>query len=354
MSDAPSLYTRLGGYDAIAAVADNLLPRLQGDELLGRFWAHRGAQDNHDKMAAFATLYEVLTTFSLVAAPILPFITEEIYQGLVPPVSPDAAASVHHGDYPTADGSAIDVDLETAMDSVRTVVTLGRGLRKREELRVRQPLPSVTIVTRSQTQQAAIESHRDLIAEELNVKIIDVHADEAGLVDLSAKANFKVLGPRFGAETKAVASEIASLSHEQISSLMDGETVHAGDHAITAGDIVVNRSPREGTVVASEGSLSVALDCALTEDLRVEGVARELINRVQGLRRELNLSVTDRIAVAWASSDDIVGDAFDAFSDQIAAEVLATEISMDETIDTAHIDLGSTSVQLDVRANRAS
>jgi isoleucyl-tRNA synthetase len=314
-----------------------------------RFWAHRGAEDNDDKMAAFATLYEVLTTFSLVAAPVLPFVTEEIYQGLVPQVSPDGPASVHHADYPIADTSAIDVELELAMDTVRTVVNLGRGLRKREDLRVRQPLPSVTIVTRSGTEQAAIESHKDLIAEELNVKILNVHADEAGLVDLSAKANFKVLGPRFGAETKSVANEVAMLSHDEISSLMDGETIQAGDFAVTAEDVVVNRSPRAGTVVASEGSLSVALDCALTDELRVEGIARELINRIQGLRRDLALSVTDRVIVGWSSEDAIVRAAFEGHGDQIAAEVLATEISESPSETPERIDLGAGSVQLDVR-----
>ncbi len=314
-----------------------------------RFWAHRGAEDNEDKMAAFATLYEVLTTFSLVAAPVLPFVTEEIYQGLVPQVSPDGPASVHHADYPIADTSAIDAELELAMDTVRTVVNLGRGLRKREDLRVRQPLPSVTIVTRSKAEQAAIEGHKDLIAEELNVKVLNVHADEAGLVDLSAKANFKVLGPRFGAETKSVANEVAMLSHDEISSLMDGETIQAGDFAVTADDVVVNRSPRAGTVVASEGSLSVALDCALTDELRVEGIARELTNRIQGLRRDLALSVTDRVTIRWSSADAIVHAAFDSHVDQIASEVLATEVSLDRSADAPEIDLGPASVILDIR-----
>jgi len=313
-----------------------------------RFWAHRGAEDDTDKMAAFATLYEVLTTFSLVAAPVLPFVTEEIYQGLVPQVNPDAAASVHHGDYPVADASAIDVELERAMATVRTVINLGRGLRKRESLRVRQPLQSVTIVTRSDAERAAIESHRRLITEELNVKVINIHADEAGLVDLSAKANFKVLGPRFGAETKAVAREVASLGDEHISSLMDGETVQAGEYSITADDVVVTRTPRDGTVVASEGSISVALDCALTGDLVVEGIARELVNRIQALRRDLDLSVTDRVNVDWSSGDDDVRAAFESFSEQISAEVLAVEVRERSSSDSPHIDLGSASVQLQV------
>jgi isoleucyl-tRNA synthetase len=180
------------------------------------------------------------------------------------------------------------------------------------------------------------------------VKIADVHADEAGLVDLSAKANFKVLGPRFGAETNSVATQVAALSHDQISSLMDGASVQAGDYLITAEDVVVSRSPRDGTVVASEGSLSVALDCALTDDLRVEGTARELVNRIQGLRRELGLDVTDRIAITWSSPDEIVRTAFATFSGQIAAEVLATEMLEDASDDSPTIDLGVASVALDI------
>jgi isoleucyl-tRNA synthetase len=139
------------------------------------------------------------------------------------------------------------------------------------------------------------------------------------------------------------------LSHDEISSLMDGETIQAGDFAVTADDVVVNRSPRAGTVVASEGSLSVALDCALTDELRVEGIARELTNRIQRLRRDLGLSVTDRVIVGWSSKDVIVRAAFDGHADQIAAEVLATEITESPSETSERIDLGSASVRLDVK-----
>ena len=156
-----------------------------------RFWAQRDSGDSADKLAAFATLHEVLTTFATVAAPVLPFVTEEIYQGLVLPVNPDAPLSVHHMDYPTADDSAIDLELERSMETVRSIVNLGRGLRKREDIRVRQPLSTVTIVTRTPHEREAVTAHTGLIAEELNVKSVEVHADEADLIDLSAKANFK-------------------------------------------------------------------------------------------------------------------------------------------------------------------
>ena len=292
-----------------------------------RFWAHRTAGDDSDKMAAFATLYEVLSLFSRVAAPILPFVTEEIYQGLVRQVDPEALPSVHLTDYPEADPAAIDEALEDSIATVRTVVNLGRGLRKRHDLRVRQPLTAVTIVTRSAGEQDAITTHSALIADELNVGRVDVHGDEAGLIDLKAKANFKALGPRYGKDMKRVAALIASLDHVTIADLLDGSTYSSEGVVLGASDLVVSRIPREGTVVAAEGSISVALDTDISEELAVEGMARELVNRVQGLRRQLDLAVTDRIEVLWASADESVSAAFDTYRDMIAAEVLAETIT---------------------------
>ncbi|MCL1602184.1 MAG: isoleucine--tRNA ligase [Actinomycetia bacterium] len=288
-----------------------------------RFWAHRTAGDDSDKMAAFATLYEVLSLFSRVAAPILPFVTEEIYQGLVRHVDPEALPSVHLTDYPKADPAAIDEALEGSIATVRTVVNLGRGLRKRHDLRVRQPLTAVTIVTRSAAAQAAIATHSALIADELNVGRVDIHGDEAGLIDLQAKANFKALGPRYGKDTKRVAALIAALDHATIADLLDGSTYSSEGIVLEASDIVVSRIPREGTVVAAEGSISVALDTDISEELAVEGMARELVNRVQGLRRQSDLAVTDRIDVIWASPHASISAAFDDHLDMIAAEVLA-------------------------------
>ncbi len=321
-----------------------------------RFWAHRGADDDSDKLAAFATLYETLTTFASVASPILPFVAEEIYQGLVRPMKPDAPVSIHHTDYPTADQSAIDVELERSMETARSVVNLGRGLRKRENLRVRQPLARVTIVTRTPHERAAVHEHAQLIAEELNVKSVDVHEDEAGLIDLSAKADFKVLGPRYGKETKAVATAIASLDHATIASVMDGKAATVGQFTITDADIVVERTPRDGTVVASEGSLSVALDCAVDRTLRIEGLARELVNRIQGMRRDLDLDVTDHIVVAYTTDSTDVAEAFTTHSALIGGEVLADVIDRSVTIDSEGVvlDLGDATVELLVRPSGLS
>ncbi len=292
-----------------------------------RFWAHRGTADHRDKLAAFATLHEVLLTFATVAAPVLPFMAEEIYQQLVRPAETSAPPSVHLLDYPDADTARIDRALEFSMAATRTVVNLGRGLRKRNDLRVRQPLGVVRIVTRDAELASAVETHRDLIAEELNVRRVEVGADEADLVELSAKADFKRLGPRLGKETGPVAAAVAALDHGQVTDLLDRGTITVNGVTLAAEDVVVARTPREGTVVATEGGITVALDTTLSDDLRTEGLARELVNRIQLLRRSEGFAVTDRIEVHWASDDDGIVSAFEDYGAFIGGEVLAPTIS---------------------------
>jgi isoleucyl-tRNA synthetase len=313
-----------------------------------RFWAHRGANDNRDKMAAFATLHDVLATFAKVAAPILPFVTEEIYQGLVRAVDDTAPQSVHHTDYPTADLDAIDRELEASMATVQRVVNLGRGLRKRHDIRVRQPLSQVTVVTRSALEQRAVHAHLALLSEELNVRSIDVHADEKGLVDLSAKPNFKVLGPRYGKRMGEATKAVASLDHQTVASILDGVTVDVDGFSLCEADLVVTRTPREGTVVATDGGLSVSLDTEISDDLASEGIAREIINRLQGMRRTADLAVVDRVTVSWRSDDAAVADAFATHGTMIGAEVLADTITNDDTLDGTATDLGDGSVVLSI------
>jgi isoleucyl-tRNA synthetase len=311
-----------------------------------RFWAHRGEGDQTDKLAAFATLHEVLLTFSTVAAPMVPFVAEEIYQRLTRPDETGAVKSVHLLDFPDADVSLIDVDLESAMAAARTVVNLGHGLRKRNDLRVRQPLGLVTIVTRDPHIAAAIEAHRDLICDELNVHAFQVDADESDLVVLSAKADFKRLGPRLGKGTAAVAGGIAALDHASIAALLEGAEMTVNGTVITADDIAVSRTPHEGTVVATEGTITVALDANLTDDLLTEGVARELVNRIQMLRRSDGLDVTDRVALRWASTSERVNEAFDRFGGFIAGEVLAVTALRDEGLSAEPTDIDGHAVKL--------
>ena len=291
-----------------------------------RFWSQRGVADDADKAAAFATLHEVLVGFAGVAAPVLPFVTEEIYQALVKNVDGDAPDSVHHTDYPRLRDDVIDGDLETAMEVVRRVVNSGRALRKRHELRVRQPLPLLTVVTRDPLVTEAVAFHRELISDELNVRTVAIDTDESHLVTLSAKPNYNLLGPRLGGRMKEVADAVGKMSHDEVDALLDGETRDAAGVEIGIGDVIVARDPLPGVVAATGPSFSIALDTALDDDLAAEGLAREIISRVQGLRRDGGLAVTDRVTLRWASQDAAVRDAFKRHASLIAGEVLATSI----------------------------
>nr|MDJ0954623.1 isoleucine--tRNA ligase [Acidimicrobiia bacterium] len=304
-----------------------------------RFWSQRGAGDDRDKLAAFATLYEVLVTFAKVAAPVLPFIAEELYQSLVRAVDESAPVSVHHTDYPTANAAVIDPDLEQAMETVRTVVTLGHGLRKRHEVKVRQPLATLTVVTRDDAVAAAVSSHQALIAEEMNVVAVQIDPVEDHIVHLSAQANFKALGPRLGPATKAAAGEIAELPHETISAILDGGSVEIAGTEITADDIVVRREPRAGMVVAAEGSLSVALDVTVTPELAVEGLAREVVSAVQGVRRSLGLEVSDRVTMTWQSGSEDLAAALAAHGQMISGELLAVAVARSDEPQEHELDI---------------
>ena len=289
-----------------------------------RFWRAR-SEDEQDKLAAFATLREVLQTFVRVLAPVLPFISEQIYQGLVVDHAPAGTvpASVHHTDFPQSDVSVIDPTLEASMATVRTVVTLGRGIRAREQVGIRQPLARLTVLSRDPDVRAAIEAHEPLISEELNVKRVDVQADEASLVQLSAKANFKTLGPKLGRGVQDVAAALASLSSDALSAFLDEGSITVAGHELTAEDVIVTREPVEGFAVASDGPLSCALDTEVSPELAAEGLAREVVNRLQALRRDRDLAVSDRVAITWETSDATLADAVEAHGTFIAAEVLA-------------------------------
>ena len=292
-----------------------------------RFWAARTAAEDADKLAAFATLYEVLSTFATVLAPVLPFITERLYQTLVAEKDPRAPRSVHHRDFPTADETVIDPTLETAMATVRAVVALGHALRSKHELRVRQPLRTATVLTHDPAVKAAVASHGDLIADELNVLAVDVASDETGLVELSCKADFRKLGPELGPRMKEVAAGIAALPSADVVRLLEGSTLEVAGTAITADVVLVQRVAHEGVVVETTGALAVALDTTLDDDLVVLGTAREIISRVQGMRRDLDLDVSDRINLSWESDDPAVAAAFARHGDVIGGETLAAAIT---------------------------
>ncbi len=304
-----------------------------------RFWRSDDT-DRADTLAAFATLYEALTTFSKVLAPVLPFLTEHLHQVLVVAVDDQAPASIHWTDFPRADEALIDADLEAAMATVRQIITMGRHLRTTNDLRVRQPLHRLTVITRNDAVAAAVASHETLIADELNVREVRVRADEGELVTLSAKPDFRVLGPRLGSQMGAVAGAVAALDHDALTVVADGGSVEVSGHTLTRDDLDLRREPAPGTVVETSAGLAVALDTTLDDDLVVEGVARDVISRVQQVRRDLDLDVSDRITLGWASSDDTVRAAMATHGDWIAGEVLATAVVADAGWAGTRVDVG--------------
>ena len=295
-----------------------------------RFW--RSASDAEglsDKACAYATLYEVLTTFAKVTAPVLPFISEALYQHLVVAPGEGEIDSVHLCDYPQVNDALIDADLETQITAVRAVVRMGRALRERHRLKIRQPLRRVTVVHHEPTICQMLQHHADLICEELNVKDLATRSSDTDLAALSFKANFKRLGRRYGRQMRDAAAAISQLGAADWQSMCDGGTVDVLGQPITAEDVMVTRTPKGDVVIETEGPLTVALDTELDDVLRSEGLAREVTSRVQRLRKETGLSVTDRIALVLITEDAGLSAALDTHGEAIAAEVLATSIRRD-------------------------
>ncbi len=283
-----------------------------------RFWK---SEDSADKQCAYRTLRYVLVQLAKVAAPFTPFISEQIYRNLRGASDPE---SVHLCDFPTANLQARNRMLEEDMALIMRTVSLGRQLRTDKDLKVRQPLSCLHVASVDTSVRQAVEKYKDIIREELNVKEIAIRSDETQLAVLSLKADFKKLGPRFGAKMKAVAATIAALSSDQAAQLARGETLPIsiqGEAAeLQPEDVIIHREPKEGLVTAAEGNVVVALETTLTPALIAEGLMREFVSRVQALRKEADLEVTQRIELR-VQCDDEVAAAIEAWMDVILEEV---------------------------------
>ena len=312
----------------------NVVPRLVSfiDDLTNwyvrrsrpRFWK---SEDDQDKSNAYATLYEVLVTFSKVLAPFMPFLTETVYQRLVRPVASAEPASVHFCDYPVADEGRIDQALERRMSVVRSVVALARKLREDHKLRVRQPLAKVRIVHRDAAVRAAVEASAALISDEINVKAVEVLADESAFASIVVKPNFKTLGKRCGPKLKPITAKLAAFGFAEVERLEAGESFTLEDEVIKLEDVVLQRGSKGDAAVATDGHITVALETQLDDALRAEGVARELISLLQNARKEAGLEVSDRIAVRWSTEDTTVAAAIRAHAAAISKEILAIDFA---------------------------
>lgn len=307
-----------------------------------RFWQEEASVDRDQ---AFATLYHVLVQLSKIAAPYVPFISEAIYANLRTDDMPD---SVHLCDFPEYHPEMRNEPLEQAMAAVQTTVSLGHALRKEHKLKVRQPLPAAHLASGDSQILAFLSSQQHLISEELNVKKILLSDDEQRFVLLKAKPNFRILGKKVGKLMRQVQQAVDAFDHLQLAKLLEGENVELiveGEAiVITPEDVQVDRLVREGLVAANSGQITIALDTTLSEDLLIEGLARELINKINTMRREGGFAVTDRIHIHIETTER-VRRSFEVFGSMITNEVLAVSVDF-SPCDGTHWDLNGENAKI--------
>ena len=302
-----------------------------------RFW---GGEMNEDKLSAYQTLYTCLETIAKLIAPISPFYSDKLYQDLT------GNSSVHLALFPEVKESAIDKALENRMNIAQIITSMVLSLRRKVNIKVRQPLSTLMIPVMDDVQRNAIESMGELILNEVNVKDFKFVDNEAGVLVKRVKPDFKKLGPKFGKTMKAVAAAITSMSQQEIASLeKNGNitiTVDGNEAMIEAIDVEIISEDIPGWLVANEGNLTIALDVTITDELKQEGIARDIVNRIQNIRKSRNYDITDKINLVFASNIDTDA-AINAYSDYIARQVLATNISIGnisefEGVETLEID----------------
>ncbi len=299
-----------------------------------RFW---GKEMDADKLAAFQTLYTCLETVALLIAPVAPFYADRLYADLTAVTRP-GSKSIHLQDFPKVDESVIDPSLESRMALAQQITSMVLSLRRKADLKVRQPLSRIMIPAVDDAQRQAIESMKDLILSEVNVKGLDLVDGDSGVLVKRVKPDFKKLGPKFGKMMKQVAAAIQQMSQPQISELERNGSISMaiGDSEalIDLADVEVISEDIPGWLVANEGNVTVALDITLTPELRNEGIARDIVNRIQNIRKSRGYEITDKIVLTFAA-DPAYADAIDQFGDYISRQVLATEIKAVENFDAS-------------------
>lgn len=304
-----------------------------------RFW---GGTMDQDKLAAYQTLYECLEKVVVMAAPIAPFITDRIYRDLVG----DKTKTVHLAEWPMSDASLVDKQLEERMGYAQSLSSMILALRRKVNIKVRQPLAKIMIPAPDDAFKAQVESIKSLILTEVNVKELQFVTEDDGILKKRIKPNFKTLGPKHGKLMKGIAAEMAKMSTHDIAMFeKDGSfplTVAGENILIESGDAEVISEDIPGWLVANEGSLTVALDIEVSPELRKEGIAREFINRIQNIRKDSGFDVTDKITVR-IQPNELTDEAVRDYADYIASQTLATSVSVDPSVTPD----GAQSVELD-------
>jgi isoleucyl-tRNA synthetase len=282
--------------------------------------------------AAFGTLGHCLVELSKLLAPYVPFLADEIYANLTGGADPGFDGSVHLDDFPVPDEARRDPQLEQRVGATLRVVELGRAARAQAKVKVRQPLAKAVVVAAG-SEREAIGEMADLVRTELNVRELEFVESDAELVSYEVKPNYRTLGPRFGKEMPAVAAAVASLDPAKIAAALDegrpfGLSIGGHDHELTADDVTLAMAPLEGYEVEAEAGRAVALALELDDDLRREGLAREIVHAVQNARREAGLEITDRIALVLGGDEELL-EAARHHHDYLAGETLATSVEYD-------------------------
>ena len=298
-----------------------------------RFW--KGSYEK-DKISAYQTLYTCLETVAKLSAPVAPFFMDRLYKDLTNTTHREDFESVHLSEFPKYDEAIVDKDLESKMEKAQTISSLVLSIRQKEKIKVRQPLQKVMIPILDDKQKHEIEAVADLIKSEVNVKEIELLDDASGILVKQIKPNFKVLGPKFGKDMKKIAQAVAKLNQDDIQKIeQDGEiSLDIDDKIITLQlqDVEIASQDIEGWLVASSGPITVALDVTINEGLREEGIARELVNRIQNIRKDSGFEVTDRIDIKILK-DGFVEKAVSNNLSYIKAETLTAELVFEEKLD---------------------
>ncbi len=293
-----------------------------------RFWSD---EDSPDRRAAFQTLYHVLKTLSKIAAPFIPFLSDSIYQNLKTDDDPE---SVHLCDFPKAVQDLQDSSLEREMRAAQTVVSMGHALRKENKIKVRQPLALAHLVSSDADTIAALKEQKQLICDELNVKNLEFHTDETEFVELLPKPNFRSLGKKVGGLMPFVKAAIGNLSAQQLGALSDGQEVELPVDGeiimLTPEDVEVQRQVKGDLIADSQNGMTIALDTNLNDELREEGLAREIVNKLNTMRRNEGFEVTDRIHVSIETSL-AVQKCFEKYKEYITSETLITKLDFQDT-----------------------
>ncbi|KAA6326909.1 Isoleucine--tRNA ligase, partial [termite gut metagenome] len=298
-----------------------------------RFW---GGGYSQDKISAYQTLYTCLETVARLMAPIVPFYADRLYMDLITATKQDNVVSVHLAKYPAYNAGIVDTELEKRMQTAQDITSMVLALRRKVNIKVRQPLQRIMIPTINNEQRGYIEAVKDLIVNEVNVKEVNFVDGTAGILVKKVKCDFKKLGPKFGKQMKAVAKAVEEMSQEAIVELekegqyafnLEGATV-----VVETTDVEIINEDIPGWLVANEGKLTVALEVTITEALRHEGIARELINRIQNIRKSNGFEITDKIRIVLSKNPQ-TDDAVNEYNSYICNQVLGNSLLLADKVE---------------------